>query len=186
VPGNEGGKYVEGNVRPLCPSCHDVAHGGDGSNPWFRAQSKAGRVARELHPGMASRAGRKGARRLRELHSEGEMRAWRQKGARRANELHPDLAKQAGRRVHELHPDLASENMRRVNARYPDMAREAGRKGARRLHELYPKMAHGAHARWHVNRGIVNPDCALCRDGLSSDDVPPVPSGFRGPAMVGH
>jgi len=65
----------------------------------------------------------------------------------------------------------------------PAKQRERGRKGGRRSNELHPqkgkyfstehranisaakrsKTHRGAHTRWHVNRGIVNPHCPFCR-----------------------
>ncbi len=43
IPRCDGGQYVEGNVVPRCPSCHDVEHGGDGTAPFIGAARAAGR-----------------------------------------------------------------------------------------------------------------------------------------------
>lgn len=43
-PRHKGGRYIEGNVIPLCPSCHDIAHGGTGRAPLIGAARLGGLI----------------------------------------------------------------------------------------------------------------------------------------------
>jgi hypothetical protein len=74
-------------------------------------------------------------------------------GGYRTHELHPNLASENGRRSHKLHPDLASRTINRYQKLHPEIFSKAGRIGGPAC----------AHLRWHVRRGITNPNCALCR-----------------------
>ena len=150
IPRSQGGLYTRENTVPRCPKCHGTEHGGMG-----RGISTAALI------GAAHLGGRSG----------GKL------GGKRRQELYPDLSRQwglkygreagikGGHRTHELHPDHG----RQCGLKY-------GSKGGHRVHELYPNLAHengskyfgnkagrlGRHMRWHVHRGVVNPQCELC------------------------
>ena len=57
-----------------------------------------------------------------------------------------------------------------IHNRTPEQMARDGRKGYKKsLEKITPEQRveinlKTNHARWHVNRGIVNPDCALCRE----------------------
>lgn len=110
------------------------------------------------------------------------------KGGKRVHELHPDLMKEAGRkgirRACELNPGLRSrmgfiggkvtgsknisnawKNSRdKMLANQRAVASLGGKIGSKKMHELHPGVAsrHALHTRWHVHRGVVNPNCSLC------------------------
>jgi hypothetical protein len=153
-PGSKGGRYTVKNTVPRCPKCHAfVEHKGVGRGLIMLSLEKRRAAGRKhkLRPDKAR-----------------EM-------ARRCHELHPDLL----RRHHELYPDLASQTMRRTNRRYPNLASEAGKKGglaatvamrAKYTPEQLSALKRTAgvksnHLRWHVRRGIRNPNCPLCTKG---------------------
>jgi hypothetical protein len=69
-----------------------------------------------------------------------------------------------GRRLHEIHPEMAAQ-IGRKNAENGHLARiatpESCANGGRISGRIVgPKVC---HVRWHVNRGISNPACALCQ-----------------------
>jgi hypothetical protein len=92
---------------------------------------------------------------------------------------HRELGLKNAARIHRLYPDLASQTMRRTNRRYPNLASEAGKKGGRaatvtmrakytpeQLSVLKRQAAQqGNHNRWHVRRGVRDPNCPLCKKG---------------------
>jgi hypothetical protein len=92
-----------------------------------------------------------------------------------------------GKVTHQSHPDLASESgkiggckgIRRLRELYPDKLQEWAIKGGKnggvlggiRTNELHPDHGcwlgsthgrRGMHNRWHLSRGIVNPNCEFC------------------------
>lgn len=66
----------------------------------------------------------------------------------------------------------AHADRRKLRAMRPDWtlepcvrgSRKGGRIGGRRAAES-GQLAHALHSRWHTQRGIVNPGCALCANG---------------------
>jgi hypothetical protein len=160
------GGFTKAKLYPNAGRDLGLKHGYKGS----LGKSVGGRKTHQLHPNLAFENGKKGGL----------------VGGHRVHELHPEMAHQCGKLVHRLHPTLASENGHRTHELHKDDANygELKARGTRRMNELYPQMAKEAgkmggkiggpaacHKRWHLDRGIINPNCKLCQEALNVTGV---------------
>jgi len=115
-----------------------------------------GKRCHELHPGLASRNGK---RRM-ELHGNPATFETCSAGGRIGS-----------KRIQELYPSLHRDVLIKRHKEDPGFAKKIGKEGMRRARELYPEKMKSAcklggvatcHLRWHIRRGIWNPECSLC------------------------
>lgn len=168
VPGSEGGQYVEGNVVPRCPSCHDLEHGGDGTAPFI---------------GAAQEGGRKGAFALHDKYPD-LARAT----ARRLHQVYPNLARDTAIRTHQRHPELGRELGRKhgpkggANSFGKD--HERARAAARRCHELHPDLARDLGRKYGPVTVARRLAAGLDAFGLTHEQS--VEAGHKGGLVGGH
>jgi hypothetical protein len=80
-----------------------------------------------------------------------------------ATERHRQGSQEGGRRRFELHGNTAIQALY-GNPATPEGCSKGGQNGGQKGGFNQPREAKalGNHNRWHVRRGIVNPNCALC------------------------
>ena len=181
IPGSRGGIYVQGNVEPRCPSCHDLEHGGNGTAPFIGAAREAGKVGgrngstaekvqrlteanARLSPERRSEIGIAGARARQQQHpglsQQIGLKSWPTLVAARAK-LSPEWRNAVARK------GALALNQRLTPEQRSERARKAGRIGGRTgPHDHKSRHAKTLnHTRWHAARGIVNPACVMCCPG---------------------
>ncbi len=114
----------------------------------------------QRYPNLARESGAKAGKKTLELHPDHFSKI-----GKLSHALNPNTCGDAGRQAHKDHPTLAHENGLLTHKLHPDHALRT----IRRAHELNPNLAReaskkGLHIRWHVTRGIIDPNCSLCKE----------------------